>query len=91
MTPEICPNCGAEVPPRAKACPGCGADESTGWSDEAYASSLGLPEESFDYDEFVDREFGKKKALPYGVKWIWWLVAIALVVVFVIGFFKWRW
>ena len=28
-TPEICPNCGAEVPPRAKACPECGFDAST--------------------------------------------------------------
>src|ERR1041384_1119375 len=37
MTPEICPNCGAEVPRQAKACPECGSDEKTGWSEEAHA------------------------------------------------------
>jgi hypothetical protein len=30
MPPEFCPNCGAEVPRKAKACPECGADEETG-------------------------------------------------------------
>jgi len=89
MTPETCPNCGADVPSGARACPACGADEQTGWSEEAYAASLGLPEESFEYDEFVEREFGKKKALPYGMKWFWWVVAILVVVVFVAGMLKW--
>lgn len=89
MTPETCPNCGADVPRGAKACPECGADEKTGWSEEAYASGLNLPDESFDYDEFVEREFGKKKALPYGVKWFWWVVAIGVIAVFIIGMVKW--
>ena len=40
MTPENCPNCGADVPARAKACPACGADEQTGWSEQAYAGGL---------------------------------------------------
>jgi hypothetical protein len=87
--PETCPNCGADVPRNAKACPDCGADEATGWSEEAHASSLGLPDESFEYDEFVEREFGKKKALPYGVKWFWWAVAIGVAVIFIFGMFKW--
>ena len=51
--PENCPNCGADVPANAKACPACGADEKTGWSEEAYVGGLNLPDESFDYDEFV--------------------------------------
>jgi hypothetical protein len=37
------------------------ADEKTGWAEEAYASKLNLPDESFDYDEFVEREFETKK------------------------------
>ena len=86
--PETCPNCGADVPARAKACPACGADERTGWSEEAYAGSLDLPDESFDYNEFVDREFGKKKVLPYGINWFWWAVAAIVVAVFIIGIFK---
>ena len=58
MTPESCPNCGADVPRNARVCPGCGADEKTGWSDSAYASGLGLPDEEFDHAEFVKAEFG---------------------------------
>ena len=83
--PENCPNCGAEVPANAKACPACGADETTGWSEEAAAGGLDLPDETFDYDDFVEREFGKKKALPHGISWFWWLVAITLVALFVAG------
>src|SRR5208283_3984588 len=74
LPPENCPNCGAEVPAGAKACPACGADERTGWSEEAYVGGLNLPDETFDYDEFVDREFGKKKVLPRGISWFWWVV-----------------
>jgi uncharacterized membrane protein YvbJ len=83
MTPEICPNCGAEVPRNAKACPECGSDETTGWSDEAQTGNLDLPEEEFDYDKFVDREFGGKKPVPHGIHWFWWVVAVLLVGLFV--------
>ena len=58
MPPETCPNCGAEVPRNAKACPECGSDEQTGWSEETHVDGLDLPEEKFDYDNFVEREFG---------------------------------
>lgn len=30
-----CPNCGADVPVKARACPECGSDEETGWSEAA--------------------------------------------------------
>jgi hypothetical protein len=85
-SPETCPNCGADVPAGAKACPECGADEHTGWSDEAYASSLHLPDDSFDYDEFVQREFDtRKKPIPHGVHWFWWVVAIVVAALFALG------
>jgi len=84
MPPEICPNCGADVPPRAKACPECGADEGTGWAEDAQAGGLDLPDQEFDYEEFVQREFGAKKAVPHGVRWLWWVVAIVLAVVFLV-------
>jgi uncharacterized membrane protein YvbJ len=87
---DTCPNCGADVPWGAKACPECGSDEETGWSEETDTGSLGLPEESFDYDEFVEREFGKKKVVPRGINWFWWVVAIGVVLIFVIGLVKWR-
>lgn len=77
MTPEECPNCGAEVPPRAKACPACGADERTGWSDAAYADRLGIPDDSFDYNKFVREEFGERRPRRKA-NWIWVAVAIIL-------------
>jgi hypothetical protein len=79
MPPETCPNCGADVPRKAKACPECGACEKTGWSDEHQSGDLGLPEEEFNYEEFVKREFGARKALPYGISWYWWVVSLLLV------------
>ena len=81
--PGTCPNCGAEVPPNARACPACGSDEETGWSEEARSSGLDLPEEKFDYDDFVKREFGGESPKPRGIPWFWWVIAIGLVALFV--------
>jgi uncharacterized membrane protein YvbJ len=77
--PEVCPNCGAEVPPGAKACPHCGSDEQTGWSEAARYADLDLPGEHFDYDDFLKREFDGERTLPRGVSWFWWLVAVLVV------------
>jgi hypothetical protein len=82
--PEICPECGAMVPAQAKACPECGADEETGWSERAQAQRLGLPDDEFDYDQFVQEEFADEtkqrleRLKPRGVRWLWWLVAVLL-------------
>ena len=35
IPPETCPVCGEDVPRGARACPGCGADERSGWNEEA--------------------------------------------------------
>ena len=82
MAFEICPNCGAEVPPRARACPECGADEKTGWSEDADTSGLDLPDEDFDYDGFVKEEFGVRSPVPRGLHWFWWVVGLAVLVAF---------
>jgi hypothetical protein len=79
MTPDVCPNCGADVPSRARSCPECGSDEDTGWSDEAAYDGVGLPDE-FDYDQFVEREFGEKGPSPQGVHWFWWAVSVVLLI-----------
>jgi len=80
--PEICPNCGADVPKKARACPECGADEQSGWSDRAEAQRLGLPDDEFNYEQFVKEEFGggKRPARP-PVGWFWWVVAVGLLIV----------
>ena len=90
MPPEVCPVCGAEVPPNAKACPGCGADEETGWSEEGRADELGLPDEDFDYGEFVKREFGGggKSPIPRGIHWFWWVIAVLLLAGIVWAFLR---
>jgi hypothetical protein len=79
-----CPNCGEEVPPRAKACPECGSDEQTGWSEAAQASGLDLPDEEFDYQDYVKREFGGVTSKPRGMVRLWWVVAVIILAVFLI-------
>ncbi len=69
------------------ACPECGADEKTGWNDRARAQNLDLPDDEFDYDEFVKEEFGEKKehaTKTEGVSWLWWIVALLIVGGFVL-------
>jgi hypothetical protein len=84
VSPDFCPNCGAEVLRNAKVCPECGSDEKTGWSETAYAGGLGLPDEDFDYDGFVKEELGPGVAKPRGIHWLWWLTALILTALFLI-------
>lgn len=79
--PEVCPVCGEEVPRRSLACPECGADHNSGWRlDADVQDGLDLPEADFDYDEFVRREF-PSKVRPAGMKMIWWITAILVLVI----------
>jgi hypothetical protein len=41
---DLCPHCGATLPPRAVACRECGSDFETGWSDDVEYESIELPE-----------------------------------------------
>lgn len=83
--PDVCPQCGTEVPAEAAACPECGSDEQTGWSEQARYDSLDLPNQEFDYDDFVAREFGPDQARSPRRGWVWW-VAIGLMLAALIGF-----
>ena len=74
--PEICPVCGEDVPGRSLACPECGADHNSGWRINS-ADGLDLPDDDFDYNEFVRREFSAG-VKPAGIKTIWWITAIIL-------------
>lgn len=80
-TPEICPVCGHDVPANARACPECGADPDTGWGEDDGTGGIDLPDDEFDYDRFVEREFGSG-ARPQGIKTIWWITAIILIIAF---------
>jgi len=41
--PDLCPHCGATLPPRAVACRECGSDFETGWSPDVEYESVELP------------------------------------------------
>ena len=84
MPPDICPHCGAEVPPDAKVCPACGSDEQTGWSDEVQSGRLDLPDDHFDYNDFVKKEFGDHSPVPRGIRWWWWAVALGLLILILV-------
>jgi hypothetical protein len=73
--PAVCPVCGEEVPRNAAACPQCGADHKSGWREDASSyDGVDLPDE-FDYDEFVQSEFGDDRR-PGGISTVWWLTAL---------------
>lgn len=78
--PDYCPNCGAEIPEHARACPECGSCEETGWSDGAQSQRLGLPDEDFDYEDFVKREFDTPQHRHPPVRKFWRAVALFLLV-----------
>jgi len=81
-----CPICGEENPSNARACRGCGADERNGFfedSDRYDANSLDLPEDDFDYDRFVEEEFGESRVRkPKELARL--VVALALVLILVV-------
>ena len=84
-TPEVCPVCGEDVPSGALACPQCGADHNSGWRADAESYELALPEEDFNYDEFVEQEFGSSPK-PTGIKTIWWVTAILVIAVVIAAY-----
>ena len=79
-TPAVCPVCHHEVPRSALACPECGADHNSGWREDADTyQGLDLPDEDFNYAQFVRVEFGSP-IKPAGIKTIWWLTAILIII-----------
>ncbi len=76
------------MPPNAKACPECGACEETGWNERAESDHLGLPNDEFDYDDFVKRELGEETAKPRGIAWFWWVAAAIVAAVFAVLLFR---
>jgi len=46
---------------------------------------VSLPEHDFNYDDFVEQEFGSQ-AKPAGLKKIWWIVGIVLIIILLLYF-----
>jgi len=79
--------CGEDVLPVALACPECGADHRSGWQKDTEAyDALDLPDEDFDYEEFVKQEFGSSPRRP-AIKRVWWITAILLIAAFIAIYF----
>lgn len=77
---EPCPGCAnktAMQKPKAKAKAKSKANRRP-WHQASSQQGLDLPEEGFDYDAFVAREFGKSPHQALGVKWYWWLLGVAI-------------
>ncbi|WP_193211478.1 hypothetical protein [Luteolibacter marinus] len=63
-----------------------------GWEQDSKLDALGLPDEDFDYDEFIAREFGGKPHRRTGVKWYWWATAVILLgLIILAGFSLFGW
>ena len=78
----ICPGCGDEVRVGSKGCPKCNHLDPWEIEENESYDGIDLPDDEFNYDEFIKREFGggipkKGKAL------FWWIVAVIVLVAFV--------
>ena len=79
--PSECPVCGEAVPHGAIACPGCGADERTGWDEDATRyDGLDLPAEVFDEDSasVPKPDAGKGR--------LWLVVSIVMIAVLILSY-----
>ena len=88
--PGQCPACGEWVPRKAVACDCCGACELSGWKGDAEVyDGVDLPEDDFDYDEFIANEFGEGKPKKPAISRLWWWVAILLLISFIWSIGHW--
>lgn len=91
-----CPFCDHEVRV-GQPCPGCAKKAKPkppkkrakkSWEQSATYDGLNLPDDDFDYDEFVSREFGKAPHQTLGVAWHWWLLGVFLLALLIAGAFQ---
>jgi hypothetical protein len=78
--------CGENVPRTALACPECGADHTSGWREDADTyDGVDLPDDDFNYEEFVKHRFESSQGPA--IKTVWWITAILLVAAFIAIYF----
>ena len=93
----MCPTCGSAVKV-GTACPGCvpkkikrkkrvsaGPKKRKAWEQASIYDGLGIPDDEFDYEEFIDREFSRKPHRQIRIKWYWWATALVLAGLMVSG------
>ena len=94
--PKVCPVCGEDVPPNARACPDCGACHESGWKldEEPDYGALDLPDWAYeDDDEKIVRPLGRKPRAPGSRMGLWRWVAGGLIVWWLYWFtsYKMQW
>lgn len=89
----LCPFCDHDVRV-GESCPGCAGKKKRAprpakksWRQDKTYDGLDLPDDDFDYKEFVAREFGGKPHRQLGVKWYWWLLGVVLLCLMTLGVF----
>ena len=65
--PRLAPTAAPKSPPRPRLALNAGRMSKPAGRKKRGASGLDLPDENFDYDDFVKREFGGKSPVPRGV------------------------
>ena len=56
-----------------------------GWEQTEDYEGLDLPDEAFDYDDFIAREFGNKgRGDVIRIRWYWWVTALLLITTLVL-------
>lgn len=88
----ICPECGAEVRVGSKGCIRCASDRATKhWDQDEFHHRLGLFEDDFSYEEFIDNEFRGGSKKPASKRFWWWLGLVLLIGWAVIAFRLYAW
>ena len=86
--PPECAQCGAAIPPSARACPACGADERTGWRESSIYDGLDLPDDADSENSNPARAPASSNLIGYttrrvnGIAWYWWCIAVAVLLGF---------
>ncbi|MCH2209998.1 MAG: zinc ribbon domain-containing protein [Fuerstiella sp.] len=78
-----CPHCGKELPAEANRCRRCGASNECGWQEscEEFIEDGYTEDDTFDYEAFVEREFGNSDRPATEQTKNFWIQLVILAVV----------
>ena len=74
----MCPGCAPKRQRRRKRLKKVASSRRKDWNQDAISEGLGIPDEEFDYEDFIQREFASKPHRRIGIKWYWWATAAGL-------------